>query len=68
MGNTTSFVIKNTLPLGFNVNNDVKSKIWSDQFVDLYKLLPNFNEEDNDVLFKTSAVKITKNTKPKQLL
>jgi len=61
MGNTASFVIKNTLPLGFNVNNDVKSKIGSDQFVDFYKLLPNLNEEedDDDVLFKTSTVKIT---------
>jgi hypothetical protein len=69
MGNTASFLIKNTLPLGFNVNNDVKSKIWSDQFVEFYKLLPNLGEEeDDDVLFKTSIVKITKNAKPKQLM
>ena len=70
MGNTAGYLIKNTLPLGFHVKDEVKTKIWSDQYVEFSKLLPNFNEDDDDddVLFRTQTVKITKNGKQRQLM
>lgn len=69
IGNTAMYLIKNTLPLGFNVSDKVKKEIWTDNYVDLISLLPNFNDEDDDdVLFKTRAVKISTNSKPRQFL
>ena len=69
IGNTAMYLIKNTLPLGFNVSDKVKKEIWTDNYVDLIALLPNFNDEDDDdVLFKTRAVKISTNSKPRHFL
>jgi hypothetical protein len=57
------------LPLGFNVSDKIKKDIWSDSYVDLVTLSPNFNEdEDDDVLFKTKSVKISTIAKTKQFL
>jgi len=56
-------------PLGFNVSDKIKKDIWSDSYVDLVTLSPNFNEdEDDDVLFKTKSVKISTIAKTKQFL
>ena len=44
--------------MGFNVSDKIKKDIWSDSYVDLVTLSPNFNEdEDDDVLFKTNQLK-----------
>ncbi|VDI56299.1 Hypothetical predicted protein [Mytilus galloprovincialis] len=52
VGKTASYILQNTLPLGFNVDEKIRRDIWSDSYLDLIKLLPNFNEEENDdILF-----------------
>ena len=50
-----------------NITDNTLAGIFQTYNSNLYKMLPNLNEEedDDDVLFKTSTVKITKNTKPK---
>ncbi|CAG2250747.1 unnamed protein product [Mytilus edulis] len=68
IGQTASYLLRNTLPLGFNVSEKIRKDIMSDSYVDFVTLSPNFNEdEDNDVLFKSKAVKISTYAKPKQL-
>ncbi|XP_076070129.1 uncharacterized protein LOC143041880 isoform X1 [Mytilus galloprovincialis] len=68
MGKTATYILQNTLPLGFNVDEKIRRDIWSDLYLDLIKLLPNFNEEENDdILFSTTSVKISTTAKAKQL-
>ncbi|CAG2215629.1 unnamed protein product [Mytilus edulis] len=68
MGKTATYILQNTLPLGFNVDEKIRRDIWSDSYLDLIKLLPNFNEEENDdILFSTKSVEISKNANAKQL-
>ncbi|CAG2185561.1 unnamed protein product [Mytilus edulis] len=68
IGQTASYLIRNTLPLGFNVSEKIRKDIMSDSYVDFVTISPNFNEdEDEDVLFKSKAVKISTYAKPKQL-
>ncbi|VDI53869.1 Hypothetical predicted protein [Mytilus galloprovincialis] len=68
MGKTATYILQNTLPLGFNVDEKIRRDIWSDLYLDLIKLLPNFNEEENDdILFSTKSVKISTTAKAKQL-
>lgn len=43
IGNTASYILKNTLPL-----EKIRRDIWSDVYLDLIKLSPNFNEDEND--------------------
>ncbi|CAG2221487.1 unnamed protein product [Mytilus edulis] len=56
MGKTATYILQNTLPLGFNVDEKIRRDIWSDLYLDLIKLLPNFNEEENDdILFRSPS-------------
>ena len=62
-------MLKNTLPLGFNLSDKVRKDIWSDSYVNLVTLSPNFSEDEgDDVLFQSKFVKISTNTKTKQFL
>ncbi|CAC5400660.1 unnamed protein product [Mytilus coruscus] len=64
MGKTASYILKNTLPLEEKIRRD----IWSDVYLDLIKLSPNFNEEENDdILFSSKNVKISTAAKAKQI-
>ncbi|CAC5409089.1 unnamed protein product [Mytilus coruscus] len=57
IGQTASYLLKNTLPLGFNVSEKIRKDIMSDSYVDFVTLSPNFNEdEDDDVLFRSKAI------------
>lgn len=67
LGGATTYLLKNSLPLGFNVSEKTKRDIWADNYVDLTHLLPNFNNQhDDEILFKSKAVKISTNVKFKQ--
>ena len=67
MGATAKFMLSNTLPLGFHVSDVIKQKIWNDEYVDFYLLLPKFNlEDEDDVLYKNDNIKISKNSKQSQ--
>lgn len=71
MGSTARYMLNNTLPLGYHVNDATKQKIWNHCYVDFYALLPNFNldeEDDDDILYKNRRIKISKTSKPKELL
>lgn len=67
LGDATTYLLNNSLPLGFNISEKTKRDIWADNFVDLTHLLPNFNDQHEDeILFKSQTVKISTNVKSKQ--
>lgn len=67
LGDATTYLLNNSLPLGFNVSEKTRRDIWADNYVDLTHLLPNFNDQHEDeILFKSQTVKISTNVKSKQ--
>lgn len=67
LGDATTYLLNNSLPLGFNVSEKARRDIWADNYVDLTHLLPNFNDQHEDeILFKSQTVKISTNVKSKQ--
>ena len=61
-------MMKHSLPLDFHVNEKTRTQIWSDSYIDLAALLPNFQDEKDDILYENSSLKISNKVKSKQLL
>lgn len=61
-------ILKNSLPLGYHVNDKCKNLIWSDNYINFGNLLPQFIDEDdcNDVLFENSNFTISKKQNSKK--
>lgn len=61
-------LISSSLPLGYNVSDKIKGTIWGDLFVDFAMLIPNFQQDDETVLYQSlqSTLKLT-NAKQKKI-
>lgn len=57
-----------SLPLGYNVAERLKGMIWRDAYVEFSGLIPNFQQDDETLLFSSlqSTVQIT-NAKQKKI-
>jgi len=64
----SSSMLKHSLLLDFHVNDKMRTHIWSDNYIDLVALLPNFQDDKDDILYENSSLKISNKVKSKQLL
>jgi hypothetical protein len=60
-------MLKHSLLLDFHVNEKMRTQIWSDNYIDLVALLPNFQDNKDDILYENSSLKISNKVKSKQL-
>ena len=61
-------MLKHSLLLDFHVNEKMRTQIWADNYIDLVALLPNSQDDKDDILYENSSLKISNKVKSKQLL